>query len=332
MAWPIIGNALDTLLKLTLELYRAAKETPAEEFQELAMSMIRVQLSFRTAMWGTCETTDAGLVLNSVHLHNEPLEILQDWASIHVRDPMVDKVIANPGCAQICYTPEVYCGTSAMLDFTHRYGHTNSMIIAELGRGLRHGNVHVEWLALYRAEKHAHFGQADQLIVEQLMPHLAEALAINRMLGAGQSVHADSGLAGTRAFIRQDGTLYHCGKKFAELLREVWPELKDGRLPSELMTRLVPGKEIMLPGQNIAVSTAALGNMLLLSIRRVSPLSKLTQRELAVARLFGQGNSHKEIAQRLDIAPSTVRNFLSGVYRKLNISSKAELASLTHEG
>ena len=35
---------------LILELYRAAEETPVEEFQELALSLIKAQLSFRTAM------------------------------------------------------------------------------------------------------------------------------------------------------------------------------------------------------------------------------------------------------------------------------------------
>ena len=97
------------------------------------------------------------------------------------------------------------------------------------------------------------------------------------------------------------------------------------------MTELVPGKEIMLEGHNIAVSTTTLGNMLLLSIRRVSPLSKLSQRELAVARLFGQGKSHKEIALQLGIAPSTARNFLGIAYKKLNINDKAELAALINE-
>ena len=319
---------MDALGKLILELYRAAKETPVKEFQELALSLIRTQLSFRSAMWGAGETTDAGFVVNSVHLHNEPLEILHDWALLHYHDAAIDVVATDPGHAKIFYTHDIHRDVPAMLDFTQRYGHSNAMIIADLARNYHDGHFHGQWMSLYRADKHAHFGQADQRILEHLIPHLVEALAINRMLGSGQMAHADSGLAGSRALARMDGTLYHCGKKFAGLLREIWPDLKSGRLPAKLMTVLSPGKEIMLESHNMAVSTTALGNMLLLSIRRVSPLSRLSQRELAVARLFGQGKSHKEVALQLDIAPSTARNFLNSVYKKLNINDKAELAAL----
>ena len=322
---------MDALCKLILELYRAAKETPVEEFQELALSLIRAQLSFHTAMWGACETTDDEIVVNSVYLHNEPLEILHDWASLHRHDPLVDQVLADPGRAHIGYTHETHRDAADMLDFSQRFGHINTITIADVARSHRHGHLHGEWLSLYRADKHAHFGQADQHIVEHLMPHLVEALAINRMLGADQLIHADSGLAGTRALARMDGTLYHCGKKFAGLLREIWPDLKNGRLPAKLMAMLSPGKEVMLEGHNMAVSTTTLGNMLLLGIRRTSPLSRLSQRELAVARLFGQGKSYKEIALQLDIAPSTARNFLSSAYKKLDIKDKAELAVLISE-
>ncbi len=75
-------------------------------------------------------------------------------------------------------------------------------------------------------------------------------------------------------------------------LREIWTDLKSGRLPVRLMAVLSQGNEIMPEDHNMAVSTTTLGNMLLLSIRRVSPLNKLTQHEFALARLFGQGKSH----------------------------------------
>ena len=320
---------MDALSKLILELYRAARETPVEEFQELALSLLKSQIPFRTALWGEGETTSDGLVMNSVHLHNEPQEILHGWASLHRHDPLTDEVLADPKRAKICHAPEAFHDVRDVLDFAQRYGHTNILAIVDMSRSHFDGHLHGGVVGLYRADKHAHFGQADQRFVEDVMPHLAEALAINRLLGAGQA--AGAGPAGTRALARMDGTLYHCGKKFAGFLREIWPELKNGQLPAELMAKLVPGREVMLPGHNIAVTTTTVGSLLMLSIRSVSPLIRLTQRELMVARLFGQGESHKEIAQRLDISPATVRNFLSAAYRKLDISDKAELAALIRE-
>jgi len=321
---------LEALSKLILELYRAARETPVEEFQELALSLLKSQIPFRTAMWGEGETTSGGLVLNSVHLHNEPQEILHGWASLHRHDHLTDEVLADPKRAKICHAPQTHRDAQDVLDFAQRYGHLNILAIADMSRSPLDGHLHGGVVGLYRADKCAHFGQADQRFLEDVMPHLAEALAINRLLGTGQM--AGSGSSGARALARMDGTLYHCGKKFAELLREIWPELKNGRLPAGLMAELVPDREVMLPGRSIAVTATAVGSLLMLSIRRVSPLTKLTQRELMVARLFGQGESHKEIAQRLDISPATVRNFLSAAYRKLDINDKAELAALIREG
>lgn len=51
-------------------------------------------------------------------------------------------------------------------------------------------------------------------MLEQLMPHLVEALEINRMPG----LVADSVMRGTRALVRMNGTICHCGRGFAEFM------------------------------------------------------------------------------------------------------------------
>jgi len=60
----------------------------------------------------------------------------------------------------------------------------------------------------------------------------------------------------------------------------------------------------------------------------LSRLRLLSQRELAVAKQYSQGYSHKEVARQLDISPATVRNFLQRIFTKLEIRDKAELAAL----
>jgi DNA-binding CsgD family transcriptional regulator len=52
----------------------------------------------------------------------------------------------------------------------------------------------------------------------------------------------------------------------------------------------------------------------------------LTPSELRVARLAAQGASNHEIAQSLFVTTQTVKGHLSGVYRKLGIGGRAELA------
>ena len=51
----------------------------------------------------------------------------------------------------------------------------------------------------------------------------------------------------------------------------------------------------------------------------------LSNRELEVAEHYASGQSHKEIARDLDVSPSTIRNHLASIYRKLEINGKAQL-------
>lgn len=57
----------------------------------------------------------------------------------------------------------------------------------------------------------------------------------------------------------------------------------------------------------------------------VSPDEILSKREIEIARAYADGGTYQAIAQRLGIAPSTVRTHLTTIYRKLEVSSKLEL-------
>lgn len=49
-------------------------------------------------------------------------------------------------------------------------------------------------------------------------------------------------------------------------------------------------------------------------------IAQLSRREHEIAVAYSEGESHKEIASRLFLAPSTVRTHLSAIYRKLGVS------------
>lgn len=53
--------------------------------------------------------------------------------------------------------------------------------------------------------------------------------------------------------------------------------------------------------------------------------SELSARELQIADSYAQGENYQQIADRLCLAPSTVRTHLATIYRKLGVSSKLEL-------
>lgn len=60
-------------------------------------------------------------------------------------------------------------------------------------------------------------------------------------------------------------------------------------------------------------------------------LSSLSPREREVALLYAKGRTSKQIADELCISPTTVRNHVATIYRKLEIGNKTELTNMTSE-
>ncbi|MEM7471828.1 MAG: LuxR C-terminal-related transcriptional regulator [Pseudomonadota bacterium] len=58
---------------------------------------------------------------------------------------------------------------------------------------------------------------------------------------------------------------------------------------------------------------------------RPEDTSTMSRRELQVARAYTSGQTYRQIADDLHIAPATVRTHINNIYRKLEVSSKIEL-------
>lgn len=58
----------------------------------------------------------------------------------------------------------------------------------------------------------------------------------------------------------------------------------------------------------------------------------LSPREREIARAYADGDTYHQIAERLFIAPATVRTHLSTIYRKLGVSSKLQLHKVLDGG
>jgi DNA-binding CsgD family transcriptional regulator len=60
-------------------------------------------------------------------------------------------------------------------------------------------------------------------------------------------------------------------------------------------------------------------------------IDRLTHQELQVARAVSQGLTNREAAAQLFISPRTVDHHLRSIYRKFEITSRAELVLLASE-
>lgn len=59
-------------------------------------------------------------------------------------------------------------------------------------------------------------------------------------------------------------------------------------------------------------------------------ISQLSERELGVIRLIGQGMKNQQIADELCISESTVRHHLTSIYGKLGVNDRLELLVFVH--
>jgi len=116
---------------------------------------------------------------------------------------------------------------------------------------------------------------------------------------------------------------------------------KRGGHPAEMLTRLAFARHLALElGSPRLVEDVEKAHSALLPSAGPGPvqprqaeaddvdLSVLTSREREIARFAGSGKRTKEIAQELSVSPRTVDTHLTHVYRKLNVTSRAALASL----
>jgi DNA-binding NarL/FixJ family response regulator len=59
--------------------------------------------------------------------------------------------------------------------------------------------------------------------------------------------------------------------------------------------------------------------------KQVSPMENLSNRELEVFRLLGEGKASRDIAQQLDLSVATINSFRNRIKEKLNFKNSTEL-------
>lgn len=89
-----------------------------------------------------------------------------------------------------------------------------------------------------------------------------------------------------------------------------------------------PDSADAISGDNVLLDVV-LGDVRLLALRlrRPSPISLLSPREQEIARMVAQGYANKTIASVLEISSWTVASHLRRIYVKLQVSSRAAMAT-----
>lgn len=186
------------------------------------------------------------------------------------------------------------------------------------------------FISYYRNCGRSRFSPEDKSINQLLAPHLYATWQrnIHERLRNGDEDEAGHPY---KAFVDRDGRLVQYEAGFGAVLSKHWHSWRGLLLPLILReaierSRAATGGWIGVDSWTVRTTPAGLWT--LVELREANALDRLRPRELQVARLFGEGANHKEVARLTGLTPSTVRHYLREVYAKLGIDNKAALANL----
>lgn len=308
--------------QLLLSLYRLSHELPIEQFQDGALQLLKPALAFDSAMWGAATLTEAGIDIHTIHLHCQPPEMLMAYEEVKHLDTAAQAVSLQPSQTMAFDTGVWFCGRhqSALRDYGRRFEQSHFFI-----SGLTNPETRfTRWLTLFRASPGAHCTEDERQLLDALMPHVQQALELNRLTHLSQMARAPgmdrpgTALADPRAMI------HHMDAVFEQALRAEWPGWNGPRLPAPVLAAVQRGEQ-RLAGRMVTITLYTQHGLLWLRARPRCPADALSSREEMVARLAVLGLTHKQIAARLQRSPATVRNQIRSIYDKLAVTNVAEL-------
>lgn len=322
---------MKTFSDLLLGLYRQAQNIPPTEFQTRALDAAREKLAFDSALWATGAMSPEGGVVHSVVVYRQPPDMMENYERIKQHDNLGFEAFSHLGQTI----------NAALTTDPHWQPRVHPDVMAHVKRyGMEHVlTTHIDEpvlrlfsaVSFYRANPEQPFTEAERLFKQNLMPHLAEAWNTNRFNFMHSPGNGGTQSGQARAICDKKGVLYNASQGFEELMLAEWPDWHGPRLPDVLLDTLSGEGRRQYAGHGVVGTIKALNDMLLLSVRRKSPVDQLSPRELEVARHFGRGMDYREIADELHIAPVTVRNHLQAIYAKLGVSNKMEMAHIVVE-
>lgn len=313
-------ESLTRFSQITLQLHLLAKEKNLDAFHQAALDCIRNLIPFRKAWWGRSALVEGIPREHSSYLHGLPQSWLTDWASIGHQDTTIRLVHEHQGQAvRVVMNGEQSSAGLRWLGHKHAIGELLCVVHSAPITQLR------DHLSLYRHPDDPAFSKQDQQLLGNLMPHLACAVSSNQiraLVSMRESLSNTQDLA--LAVCDQRGTLYCAEQGFVDQLLEEWPGWQGPQLPGQVDPCGYESAKLKLDGQRH-------GDLYLLTARRRQLIEQLSGREGDVARRFGEGQTYKQIAQDLGVAPNTVRHHIRSIYSKLGINDKASIAQLLHK-
>jgi len=316
------GHPAPAWSELLLTLYPAAVEHQGGPFHEQVLRRLRMYLPFDCCWWATDHLVDGHHHVTGSYLWNMPADLPELFNHTEQDNVVARRTTATPYKA-VCFGPTELKSNRATASLSRHADLAQVLSVAtpEPQTGV------LSFLSFARRNPRQPFTREDAEFLQVLMPHLGAMLHMHR----SQQImrHRARGAASTSSIAVADagGVLHAMEPGFKTAVRREWPGWRGPLLPPAVREPLF-ARESRFSGHSLRLEFTWQATQVLIELTNRTPCDDLTSRELSAALCYADGNSHKEVAQRLGIAPATVRHHLRSVYSKLAIDDKAALAKL----
>lgn len=316
----ITPGALSALIS---RVYAASRGGDVIEFQRRALECVEHHLRFDCAWWGRGTFSGGEHRVHCSFPYQFP-EDIADRLNFGDRNNVVARrVVQAPGQAHYFSRNDLHSQPSTRA-LTEHMGIAQSICICavDASTGL------TSFISVARRRVAPRFSAHDLTLLELIAPHLSMALDVSLTDQLTTQRNPEKvALLATDAM----GSLRVAEPRSIDLLRLEWPAWTGSLLPAPLVARIASHQPEYL-GRHLQVSVRWTGDHVFLSMRRREQRDLLTRQERAVACAFASGQSYREVAVHLGLAPATVRHHLRSAYVKLGVSDKAAFATCLNGG
>ncbi|MFN7918174.1 MAG: LuxR C-terminal-related transcriptional regulator [Vicinamibacterales bacterium] len=313
--------ALATLSRLLLDLHTLEASPSLAQFREQVLKRLSESVPFTSAVWASGAMTPGGPDFHTVTLWKQPPQLLVDYEAIKHQDPLFVESAQSPGRAV-----RASARTSlppSFMPFVARYRLEQAMSIMHTDPR----SLLLTGLSLWRSSPTEPFTAEDAGLMEAAFPHLMEVSAKRLLADLGRFGSAPAPVSSLAAVDRR-GRLHAADARFVSVLTREFPRWRGPELPGALHPALATGSAQRVVLTHITATITPHGDLIAVRVRARSAVDDLTPRQLEVVELGALGLNHKQIAQRLAVSPTTVRNHLAHAYDRLGVGNRVELATL----
>lgn len=307
----------EALSSVVLEIYAATRCGEVAEYQRRALEVVGKHIAFDSAWWGRGINSGGERRVFCSFPYRMPEDVGERMNTTDANNIVVRRVVANPRKA-FYFSQDDLRSQPSTSKLTDHMGIEQSLCIGDQDP-LTGAST---FISVARRRPTPRFAQRDLRALELLAPHLAAGLdmALSEELTAQRN-------PGATALIATDATGWlRAGEPaVTDMLRSEWPGWVGPRLPGPLVAWIAARKGDYL-GRHLHASLHWHGDHAFVSVRRRDVRDRLTRREREVAAAFSSGQSYREVAEELGLAPATVRHHLRSVYAKLGVTEKATFA------